>query len=159
MAGYLDAYGAGHAERSKKTRTIILAVVLAIVLGGSGFLYFRNWSQERVMSHFLELLQEKKYQDAYKLWGDSPDTRRFYPAEKFLEDFGPQGLYNNAAELKIQHVDACDAGVVFHFTYPKVEDFGLWVEHGTDVISFAAWPRCPGRHLQIWEFVKSRFGG
>jgi hypothetical protein len=159
MAGFLDEYGAGDVQRNKKTKKIVVTVLLAIVLGGTAFLYFRNWSEERAIHQFLALLQEKKYQDAYKLWGNSPDTQRYYPAEKFLEDFGPDGLYKQNSALKILHVDACDAAVVFHFTYPQAEDFGLFVDRSTNTISFAPWPRCPGPHLQVWEFIKSRFGG
>jgi hypothetical protein len=33
------------------------------------------------------------------------------------------------------------------------------VERKTDIISFAPWPRCPGAHLQIIRFLKSRFSG
>ena len=50
-------------------------------------------------------------------------------------------------------------GVVFDMAYPGADDFGLWVERQSKVISFAPWPRCPGPHLQVWQFLKSHFGG
>jgi len=68
-------------------------------------------------------------------------------------------VYKNAAALQIKEVDSCDSGVVFDIEYPGADEFGLWVERQTKIISFAPWPRCPGRHLQIWQFIKSRFGG
>jgi len=56
-------------------------------------------------------------------------------------------------------VDACDTGVVIDIAYPGADDQGLWVERKTKVLTFAPWVRCPGPHLQIVEFLKSRFGG
>ena len=63
------------------------------------------------------------------------------------------------ADMKIAHVDACDTGVVFDISYPGADDQGLWVERKTKTLSFAPWARCPGPHLQVVEFLKSRFGG
>jgi hypothetical protein len=158
MAGYLDEFGVKDAQRERRTKQIIIGVLVAVILGASGFFYFRTWSQERVMGRFVTLLQQQKYQEAYKMW-ETPDSAKFYPPEKFSEDWGPAGAYKNAAAMKIQDVDVCNTGVVFNIAYPGSENFGLWVERQTGVISFAPWPRCPGSHLQIWQFLKSRFGG
>jgi hypothetical protein len=68
------------------------------------------------------------------------------------------GKYKDAAAMKIEDVDACDAGVVFNIAYPGEENFGLWVERSVKTISYAPWNRCPGPHLQIFEFLKKRFG-
>ncbi len=158
MAGYLDeSYGVADARRGRIVKRIMLWGLLVVILGVSGFFYFRNFSEERQVNRFLVLLKEQKYQEAYALW-DSPETRRFYPAEKFIEDWGPAGTYKNATAVKIQEVDACSGGVVFSIVYPGVENFGLWVARDTKIISFAPWARCPGRHLQVMEFLRSRFG-
>src|ERR1700693_3756142 len=61
--------------------------------------------------------------------------------------------------MKIEDVDACNAGVVFNIAYPGDENFGLWVERSTKAMSYAPWTRCPGPHLQIIEQLKKRFGG
>jgi len=158
MAGFLDEYGVADARRNRIVKQVLLWGLLVIVVGGSGFFYFRNWSEERRIDQFLGLLKEQKYQDAYALW-DSPDTRKYYTAEKFIEDWGPQGAYKNAAALKVEEADSCDAGVVFSMAYPNVDNFGLWVARDSKVISFAPWARCPGPHLQVIQFLRSRFGG
>jgi hypothetical protein len=31
------------------------------------------------------------------------------------------------------------------------------VNADNNTLSYAISPRCPGKHLQIWEFIKSRF--
>ena len=59
--------------------------------------------------------------------------------------------------MKVEHVDFCDTGVVFNISYPKQEDFGLWVDRSTNVIGFSPWARCPGRHLHLGEFFKTLF--
>jgi hypothetical protein len=156
MAGYLDEYGVKDARRDQRRKQILLWSVIAVVVGVSAFLYFRNWSEERVVDRFLTLLKEQKYQEAYKMW-ETPESAKFYPPEKFAEDWGPMGGYKNSSALQIQNVDACDTGVVFDMAY-GADEFGLWVERKTGVLSFAPWKRCPGPHLQIWQFLKTRFG-
>ncbi len=158
MAGYLDEYGVAEARRGRIVKRIALWTLLLVVVGTSGYFYLRNWSEERRVGSFIALLKDKKYQEAYTLW-DSPETRRFYSAEKFIEDWGPSGNYKNPSGMKIQDVDSCAGGVVFNVAYPGTENFGLWVSRDTQVISFAPWPRCPGQHLQVMEFLRSRFGG
>jgi hypothetical protein len=158
MPGYLDEFGVKDAQRERRTKLIVTWGLVAIVVGVSGFFYFRTWSEERVVGHFLTLLKEQKYQEAYKMW-ETPESPKFYPPAKFTEDWGPMGEYKNAASLKIEDVDACDSGVVFNVAYPGTDNFGLWVERKTGIVSFAPWPRCPGAHLQIWHFLKSKFGG
>jgi hypothetical protein len=158
MAGYLDQYGVTDARRERLRGRVIIWGVLVVIAGTLAFFYFRNFTEERAIDRFLTLLKEQKYSDAYRLW-ETPESARFYPPEKFSEDWGPAGGYRNTATLQIREVDSCDTGVVFDMAYPGADDFGLWVERKSKIISFAPWPRCPGPHLQIWKFIKSKFGG
>ncbi len=48
--------------------------------------------------------------------------------------------------------------MVFDVENPKTDPLGLFVDSSTKLIGFAPGPRCPGRHFQFWEFLKSRFG-
>ena len=158
MAGYLDAYGAGDERRELLRKGVVLWGLA--VAAASTVLYFtaRTWRQERVVKQFVALLQQKEYQDAYKLWGCTPETPcKYYPPERFTADWGPSGTYADMAAARIENIDYCDTGVVFSVTFPKTETIGLWVERDTNIISFAPWVRCPGRHLHVWEFLKSRF--
>ena len=158
MAGYLDEYGLVDARRSRRYKQIALIVLAAVILGPSAFFYFRNWREERTVSRFVDLLKEKNYPGAYQLW-KTPDSEKFYPYPKFIEDWGEKGTYNNPSAMNVLNVDACDAGVVLDVAYQNGEEFGLWVERSTKAISFAPWNRCPGPHLQIWDFLKRQFGG
>jgi hypothetical protein len=160
MAGFLDEYGVADERRERTIKRVVIAVVIAVVVGLSAFFFFRNRSEEAVMDRFLTTLRDKNYQQGYAMWGCTPQTPcRYYSPERYVEDWGAAGPYKNPADIKIEHVDACDTGVVFDLSYPGADEQGLWVERKTKILSFAPWPRCPGPHLQIVDFLKSRFGG
>ena len=158
MPGYMEGYGASEVKRGRWLKRIFFIWVPVLLLATVGFFYFRTWSQERVVARFRDALEQKDYQGAYKMWCTAEKPCRYYPLEKFQEDWGPSGQYSNLAALKFQHVDYCDSGVVFESNYPNAKPFGLWVERSTGLISFAPWQRCPGRHLQLGAFFSRLFG-
>jgi hypothetical protein len=158
MAGYLDSYGAGAERRERLVKTTVLAILAVVIIGGALYFTFRNWRQEQTLKQFLSLLQQKDYQGAYKLFGCTQDTPcKYYPPEQFTQDFGPSSPFANPSAVKTVHEDTCGNGVVFSLELPQGNDVGIEVERDTNLISFAPWSRCPGRHLQLWEFIKSRF--
>lgn len=158
MAGYLDNYGVQEARRERIWKKIVAWVVAAGLVALILFLVFRNYSEKRVANSFVDALRAHDYQRAYHIWGCSPEAPcRDYSMQKFMEDWGPNGLYRNAADIQFTIVDACGDGVVLTVQYPNAEPFGLWVDRSTKQLGFAPWPRCPGRHLHLWEFLKSRF--
>src|SRR5215469_298526 len=159
MSGFLDAYE-NQAERQYRRSTllkrIIVGTLAVVVVGAAAYYNLRTRSEEQIVNHFLDDLQHQRYQEAYSLWGCSPDTPcKYYPPDKFTEDWGPSSPYSNASAFTIEHVDYCGDGVVFDLGYPHSDDVGLWVQRSTNVLSFAPWPRCPGRHLQLRQFFKS----
>jgi hypothetical protein len=161
MGGFLGTYG-DQAEkeyrRSALLKRAIAGVLVVAIAGATAYYTLRTHGEEQVVKQFLEYLQQHRYQDAYALWGCTQDTPcKYYSPDKFTEDWGPSSRYANAAAFKVDHVDFCDDGVVFDLAYPNSDDLGLWVQRSTNVISFAPWPRCPGRHLHLREFLKSLF--
>jgi hypothetical protein len=161
MGSYLDAYasaGQQSERRGKIVKRVAITVLIAAIVVTVAYFGLRTWNQEHVVNQFLEDLQRKDFQGAYKLWGCTPETPcKDYSSDKFNEDWGASSPYSNAAAIKVEHIDFCDTGVVFNLTYPKQEELGLWVDRSTNVIGFAPWPRCPGRHMQLGEFFKSLF--
>ena len=159
MAGYLDAYGVADERREHLVKRIVIVTVIAVVVVGSLYLWFRNWRQEQVVKHFFVLLEQKKYQEAYALWGCTQDNPcKYWGPERFNEEWGPSSPYADVASLKITHEDPCGNGVVFDIESPKAPAQGLFVNKDTNTLSYAQGARCPGPHLRIWEFLKSRFG-
>ena len=70
MGGFLDAsYGVVDERRSRLVKRAILWGGLAVVAGLILFFWLRNWRQEQVVKQFLSLLEQKRYQEAYAMWG------------------------------------------------------------------------------------------
>src|SRR5438270_1066909 len=134
MAGYLDTYGVDEERRGRLVKRIVIWGLVVIVAGVTAFFAFRNRSQEQLVKQFFTMLQQKDYQGAYKLWGCTPDTPcKYYPPEKFNEDWGPGSHYADPAAIKIANADTCGSGVVFTIEAPNTEPVGLYVERGTNV--------------------------
>jgi hypothetical protein len=159
MAGYLASYGAGDEQRNRRVKRMVIWGVAILVVGTAGYFFFRNWQQERTVKQFFSLLQQQRYQDAYAMFGCTQEHPcKYYSPEKFNEDWGPSSPYANPGGIKIQHEDTCGNGVVFDIELPGTPAQGLFVNRETNELSFAEGPRCPGPHLQLWEFLKAHFG-
>jgi hypothetical protein len=162
MSGYLDQYGVADAKREGTIKKIVLSTLAVLIIGGVGYLsyvfFFRTWSQERTVKEFLSTLSNKDYAGAYRMWGCTPDTPcKLYDTQKFDEDWGPKSHYANATAAKVQESDFCDTGVIVNVTFPGADPVALWVDRSTGVISFAAWPECPGRRWRFRQFFKNLF--
>ena len=163
MAGYLDSYGVADERRWRSIRRILIWSLSVVVVAGGlylGFyLGFRNRRQEQAVKHFFSLLQQKNYQEAYGLWGCTQDHPcKYWGPEKFAEEWGPSSPYADVSSIKIVHEDSCGNGVIFDIESPKMQPQGLFVDNATNSLGYAPEARCPGRHLEIWGFLKSRFG-
>jgi hypothetical protein len=155
MAGYLDSYGVKEGKREHTIkRVVIVGLSVAIVVTGLYF-WLHNYRQEQVVKHFFSLLQEKKYQEAYALWGCTQDNPcKYWSPERFNEEWGPASPFADVAAIKIVHEDSCGNGVVFDIESPKMQPTGLFVNNETNQLSYYATSRCPGKHLQLFEFIK-----
>jgi len=158
MPGFLDAYGVSDERRERRVKRIVIWGLAIALAGTFGYFYFRTWPQERVMKSFLASLAKQDFQGAYQIWGCTQDHPcRYYSPENFIEDWGPSSQRANAAAAQISLVDYCDSEVVFDITYPNAPMVALSIERSSNKISFAAWERCPGRHLQLAQFVHNLF--
>ena len=159
MAGLLEGeYGEAEARRGRIWKRIILWTLTAAVALTIGYFYFRTWSEERTVKEFLATLSRQDFQGAYKMFGCTQETPcANYDPKRFNEDWGPDTPYANASKAEIANVDFCSAGVVVLVNYPNAEPVSLWVERSTGVLSFAPWPRCPGRHWEFGRFFRSLF--
>jgi hypothetical protein len=159
MASYLEGYGAGEEQRERLIKRTVLWGGGAIIVAVGAFVILRNWSEEQVVKHFFALLKDKEYQQAYALFGCTPDHPcKYYSPAQFTSEWGPSSPYADPSTIHIDHVDSCGNGVVFDVESPKTEGVGLFVDRETHTLSYAQAPRCPGRHLQLWEFFKAHFG-
>lgn len=159
MPGYMEGYGAGDERRSLWIKRVLFIGVPAVLLAIGAFFYFRTWTQERTMDSFLKALEQKKYEEAYAMWCNQEHPCRYYPMDKFNEDWGPSGHYGDPTQLKLGAADYCGSGVVFESSYPNNPPFALWVERSTNMISFAPDVGCRGKkRLNFSGFFKRLFG-
>jgi hypothetical protein len=163
MSSYLEAYGAAEQHRARvlgivKTSSIILAC--ALVVGLIVWAVFKNHSEEQRAKSFLALLDQRNYQAAYAMWGCT-DSRPCpdYPFAKFQEDWGPKSEHANQTVAHIGFSQSCGSGVLIRLDYTaSQEPVSLWVDRDSQVLSFAPWPECPGRHLHFGAWLKSMLG-
>jgi hypothetical protein len=158
MAGFMDAYGVADERRERRVKRIVIWGLVLVFAAAFSYFYFRTWPQERVMKQFLTALAKQDFQGAYRIWGCTPENPcRYYTANNFIEDWGPASPHSKGAAAKIDLIDFCDSEVVFDISFPQTTPVALSVERETDKISFAAWERCPGRHLQLGQFFHNLF--
>ena len=158
MAGFLDGYGVADARKERRRKRVILWSLATVLAVAAGFLYFRTWREERVVKEFFATLDRRDFQGAYRMFGCTQDTPcPNYDPARFIEDWGPDTPYAKGSSARVANVDFCDSGVVFLVNYPNAEPVSLWVERSSRVISFAPWPRCPGRHWEFGRFFRSLF--
>ena len=157
MAGYLDQYGAGDERRERRTKWLSIAggtAVAALIVWW--FLYgwdksevvrephvarlvqkLRHHSQEAEVRQFLELVRNRQFEAAYKVWGASKD----YPFDKFLEDWGGQ---RSIASFEITRSRSCGSGVVITVDFQKGQEENLWVQNADRTIGFSPFAAgCP----------------
>ena len=102
----LDAqpFDAARARR-RKTR-IATAILVVIVLGTLAWVY-RNWPEERVVSHFFAALEKQDYESAYAIYFNDPNWRPHpqkysqYPFADFYRDWGPGGEWGLIRSFRI----------------------------------------------------------
>jgi hypothetical protein len=81
----------------RKIGRYILLALAVIVIGGACYIAFRNFLEERAISHFLTTLEQGNYAEAYKLWQPSST----YTYEDFLHDWGEHGDYGKIHTFKV----------------------------------------------------------
>lgn len=143
MAGYLDQYGAGVERRIRIIKTLVISLVTLVVLGGIAFFVFHNYSQERQVKRFFELLKAQDYQGAYGLWVATESDRKGYPFESFMQDWGPKSAHASVSGYRISKSRSCGNGVILTVDFANNQQEKLWVQRENLVIGFSPLPGCP----------------
>ena len=144
MAGYLDQYGAGEERRGKIIRSVVIAVVALVAIIGVLYFNFHNYREEQQVKQFMSLLAGKDYKAAYALFGCT-DAKpcRYYPIDKFMEDWGPASGHSGFDSARITRSRSCGSGVLLTVDYGSNRQEKLWVERGDKSIGFPPVQGCP----------------
>jgi hypothetical protein len=147
MAGYLEQYSAGEERRGKSVKIVkIVAIALAVslLIGGGLFFIFHNFREERQVKQFLSRLDARDYRAAYALFGCTDASPcRYYPFEKFMEDWGPTSGHPGFGQARITRSRSCGSGVLLTVDYGESRLEKLWVERGDMSIGFPPVQGCP----------------
>jgi hypothetical protein len=139
---FLEDYGEAEARKEKRERRIrrmVLAALALAVVGGSLYLWFKNYPQEQRVQEFLRLLERGDYQAAYSLWGCKVDNPcPHYDFKSFLEDWGPSSPVGKVTSFKLGRSRETGSGVIVSVTVnDKEPPLRLWVEKSNGVLGFA----------------------
>ena len=146
MAGYLDQYGAGEERRNRIIIRSILAVLIAVIAVALGWYLTLNHHQESVVKSFIAALKNHDTEGAYRIWGcTSSHPCRDYSYEKFMKDWGPGPSGPDLSVIGLTDSEECNTAAMLTVRVNASRVEQLWLDKGSDLISFAPFPICPGQ--------------
>ena len=140
---------AAKSRRSKWLRYVISGVALAVLLGVTGWYFFRFTAEKHTAEHFMEAVAAGNFQQAYQIW--KPHSS--YSYEDFLADWGLQGYYGPVQSYRIEAAHEPQnggSGIIVGIEVSPVRPFpadsdpqsgknrrvSLWVERSDQSLSF-----------------------
>ena len=146
MAGYLENFGQAEVRRERVLRRLAIAAGLLILAAIIGYFLFRDYREKQVVEHFLNLLREKKYEEAYRFWGCTPEHPcSGYKYDMFLEDFGPKGPHGDMSKAKIARRQHCTDGYLMVIEWGPDDRLPLYVNREDRSLSIFPHPICDFR--------------
>lgn len=155
MPGFLDNYGVSDARRERNVKRWVFGCIAAVFLALGGYWFWHDFHEKRQVSSFLSLLEEKRFEDAYRLWGCDPaHPCRDYNFHKFLEDWGPKSPHPDPSRAHVRRTRSCDDGVIQIIEYARGDEVFLYIDRRTRQISFSPFSYCvdaTGRNTRFWD--------
>jgi len=102
----LDAQPFDTARARRRKIKMGVAIVVVIAIAAVAWLY-RNWPEERVITHFFAALQHQDYDSAYAIYFNDPNWRQHpqkyaqYQFADFYRDWGPGGEWGLIKSFRI----------------------------------------------------------
>ena len=148
MAGYLDQYGAGEEERNRVVGRLFITFIAVAVLGSLGWYLFQYHHEESVVKGFVSATRQGDYPAAYRAWGCTAQKPcQGYSFQNFMDDWGPKNSSPpNPATFALVADQSCNNAVLFTVDVNAKRQETLWVNQGSDDISFAPYANCPRKN-------------
>src|ERR1700749_753704 len=102
----LDAQPFDTARARRRKITIAVVIVTVVAIPAASWMY-RNWPEERIVSHFFAALEHQDYDSAYAIYFNDPNWRLHqqnyskYPFADFYRDWGPGGEWGLIKSFRI----------------------------------------------------------
>jgi len=119
-------------KAERRRRYAITILVFVLLLSGFGYWRFRNFSEERQAVHFFRALQNKDFEEAYRIW--QPTTS--YKFKDFMDDWGDKGLQGPVEDFRVLRSRRRGTGVIVEIQVNSSENVRLWVERGDKSLTF-----------------------
>ena len=132
--------------RDRRRRVVMVSVVAAVIVIAVLAYLYRNWPEERVVSHFFAALVNKDYERAYGIWLHDPGWKQHpqqypnYPYNEFYRDWGPGGEWGLIRSFKIEGSANPKGGsgvVVVVTVNERKEKARIWVEKKDKTLTFS----------------------
>jgi hypothetical protein len=95
------------AARARRRKIRIAVALLVVLILASLVWFYRNWPEERVVSHFFAALQKQDFESAYAIYFNDPNWRQHpqkysqYTYADFYRDWGPGGEWGVIKSFRI----------------------------------------------------------
>ncbi len=139
----LDAKKYDEARDRRRTRIIILVVILAII-GGWFAYHMRNHPERHAADQFFAALQKQDFESAYSIWLHDPDWKQHpkqysnYPYADFYRDWGPGGEWGVVKTYAVNCSLSSGSGVIVQATVnDRTQKAFLWISRGDHTLSFS----------------------
>ncbi len=157
MGSYLQNFGVEEYRRNRAIKWIILSCLAAAILAFAGYVLFHNYPEKRVVTHFLDQVNGRNYDAAYREWGCTPQHPcPNYDRGRFMEDWGPSKKISSP--WKISSVEGCRSFVTVNVQADGSELQSLAVERGNRSLGFAPSPECQEKQWRWKQFFGRLLG-
>lgn len=156
MGSYLQSYGVEEERRGRIIKRILIAAGSILLILLLGYLLFHNYPERRVANSFLEKINAKDYQRAYRQWGCTTEHPcPNYGYDRFLRDWGPGSKAQSP--WKISSTDSCKSFLTVNVQAKGSELQSLAIQRSDKSIGYAPDPECQERKWRWGQFFHRIF--
>lgn len=158
MSTFLQEYGVEDERRGRIIWRIVYSCLGLLVVGIVAYFVLHDFSEKRVAKRFLEQVNSKNFEEAYREWGcTSAHPCPNYNYERFLNDWGPGK--KTSSPWKVASVDSCKSFVTINVKAEGTELESLSVQRADNSLGFAPAAECQEREWRWKQFFSRIFGG
>lgn len=158
MGAFFQEYGVEDERRSRIIWRIVYVSIALVVVGIISYFVLHDYPEKRVANRFLEQVNSKNFEEAYREWGCTTEHPcPNYDYKRFLEDWGPAKKIGSP--WKVASTDSCRSFLTVNVTAEGAELESLSVQRADKSLGFAPSPECQEMQWRWKQFFGRIFGG